>query len=229
MRHLFGPNGRWTIKEVVDLEVIWRNIFDADVLPVILIAEARPPRLPLNPALLDHAEPLPKERDKAHRVRAARLQPWIESRLAKASTAHKLGWEQLAQQNRTRWEADKVIIKLADKNCIDFGDGTARPSFDLHNIPEVQIDYADLFTPDGRIVTRMTPERRAIIAKLQGNATLATALKEYWYKKSGDGRGTVRLAEPKTESFRWEHREMMSRGIVYAGRKEFAASGKGHT
>lgn len=50
LRHLFGPEGRWTIKEVVDLEVIWRNIFDADVLPVILIAEARPPPLPLHPA-----------------------------------------------------------------------------------------------------------------------------------------------------------------------------------
>lgn len=229
LRHLFGPEGRWTIKEVVDLEVIWRNIFDADVLPVILIAEARPPRLPLHPAALDPAEPLPKEKDKAHRVRAARLQPWIDARLAKATAARKKGWEKLAQRNRTRWKADKVIIKLADKNCIDFGDGSARPSFDLHSIPEVQIDYADLFTPDGRIVTRMTPERRAIIAKLQANATLSTALQEYWYKKSGDGRGTVRLAAPQTESFRWEHREMLSRGIVYAGRKEFAASGQGHT
>ena len=229
LRHLFGANGRWTIKEIVDLEVIWRHIFDADVLPVILIAEARPPRLPLDPILLDKATPLPKEKDIAHRVRAARLQPWIDTRRLLASPARKPVWEKLAMRNRGRWEVDKVSIKLADKGCIDFGDGIARPSFNLKSIPEVRIDYADLFTPDGRIVTRMTPERRAIIAKLQGNPTLASALQEYWWKKSGNGRGTVRLAEPTTESFRWEHREMISRGIVYAGRKEFAAKGQGHT
>ena len=48
LRRLFCPDGRWTIKEIADLEVIWRNIFDADVLPIVLIAEARPPRLPLD-------------------------------------------------------------------------------------------------------------------------------------------------------------------------------------
>jgi hypothetical protein len=38
------PGGRWTIREIVDMELIWRDIFDADVLPMILIAEARPPQ-----------------------------------------------------------------------------------------------------------------------------------------------------------------------------------------
>lgn len=229
LRRLFGPDGRWTIKEIVDLEVIWRNVFDADVLPIVLIAEARPPRLPLDPKYLDKSEPLPDRKALRHQVRAARLQPWIDARLAKAIPANTAAWQSLSDRNRTRWEPDQVIIKLADKSCIDFGDGTKRPTFDLAGIPGSRLDYADLFTPDGRIVTRITPERRTIINKLRANPQMSSAFQEYWYKKSGEARGTVRLAAPTMDSFRWEHREMVSRGIVFAGRKKDAPKGKGHT
>lgn len=39
---MFRVGGRWAVREIVDMELIWREIFDADVLPMILIAEARP-------------------------------------------------------------------------------------------------------------------------------------------------------------------------------------------
>ena len=44
LRRLFAPGGRWTITEIVDMELIWRHVFDARVLPMILFAEARLPR-----------------------------------------------------------------------------------------------------------------------------------------------------------------------------------------
>lgn len=251
LRRLFGPDGRWTIKEIVDLEVIWRSVFDADVLPIVLIAEARPPRLPLDPKYLDKSEPLPDEKALRHQVRAARLQPWIDARLAKASAARAAAWQRLSDRNRARWEPDQVIIKLADKSCIDFGDGTKRPTFDLAGIPGSRIDYADLFTPDGRIVTRITPERRTIINKLRANPQMSSAFQEYWYKKKGgksapvdpnsphlplanqqaDGapRGSVTTVPPQGDLSMWEHREMVSRGIVFAGRKKDAPKDKGHT
>jgi hypothetical protein len=229
LRRLFGPDGRWTIREIVDLEVIWKNVFDADVLPIVLIAEARPPRLRVNPKWLDMAPELLERKELRNQVRAVRLQPWIDARLSKATAETRATWQQLADRNRKRWEPDQVIIKLADKSCIDFGDGTKRPTFDLKGIQSALIDYVDLFTPDGRIVTRITPERRLIIDRLRANAQLSSALQEYWYKKSGDARGTVRLTSPSMDSFRWEHREMISRGIVFAGGKKFAPQGKGHT
>lgn len=251
LRRLFGPHGRWTIKEIVDLEVIWRNVFDADVLPIVLIAEARPPRLPVDPKYLDKSEPLPDRKALRHQVRAARLQPWIDSRLANATPANTAAWQSLSDRNRARWEPDQVIIKLADKSCIDFGDGTKRPTFDLAGIPGSRLDYADLFTPDGRIVTRITPERRTIINKLRANPQMSSAFQEYWYKKKGgksapvdpnsphlplanqqaDGapRGSVTTVQPQGDLSMWEHREMISRGIVFAGRKKDAPKGKGHT
>jgi len=228
LRRLFGPNGRWTIKEIVDLEVIWRNVFDADVLPIVIIVEARPPRLPLDAKWLNKLEPLPERRELRHQVRAARLQPWLDNRLKNSSPKHRDVWERIADRNRRRWVPDQVLIKLADKSCIDFGDGTKRPSFDLAAIKPALIEYSDLFTPDGRIVTRITPERRAIVNKLRANSQLSSALRQYWNKKSGQERGSVRLTAPSIDSFRWELREMISRGVVFAGRKKHAQNGVGH-
>lgn len=226
LRRLFGPDGRWTIKEIVDLEVIWRNIFDADVLPIVLIAEARPPRLPLDAKWLDKTEPLP-DGAKRQQIKAARLQMWIDKRLASTSPDYQAKWERLAERNRARWEPDQVVIKLADKSCIDFGDGTKRPTFNLAGIAPSLIDYADLFTPDGRIVTRITPERRTIINKLRTNSLMSSAFQEYWYKKKGEGRGSVSLDPPKLNTIMWEKRSMCGGGLAFRGKKASAKAGKG--
>ena len=42
LRRLFQIGGRWTITEIIDLEVIYKQVFDADVLPAIIIVENRP-------------------------------------------------------------------------------------------------------------------------------------------------------------------------------------------
>jgi hypothetical protein len=228
LRRLLAPGGRWTICEIVDLEVIWRHVFDADVLPMLLIVEARPPRLPIPPELLERDAPLPDDPVRRLQVRAARLQPALDAKAAVAGSSQ-AQWQALAERNRARWEPDQVTIRLAGKSIIDFHEGGKRPTFRIADAETSSADYADLFTPDGRIMTRLTPERRAILAKLHANDTLASALQTYWYKSSGSDRGSTTLTEPTREIDRWEQREMVSRGIVFAGRKEYAASGTGHT
>ncbi|HYI41857.1 MAG TPA: N-6 DNA methylase [Allosphingosinicella sp.] len=228
LRRLFGPNGRWTIKEIIDLEVIWRQVFDADVLPMILIAEARPPRPPIGPDELGAAD-LPADGVRRLQVRAARLQPWLDARVEAAAPGRRSEWQQVAEQNRRRWTPDRVAIRLADKSIIDFDESGRRPTFRLGDAPCTEVDYTDLFTSDGRIVTRLTEERRAIIKKLSANAAFADALQTYWYKQSGTARGSTSLVQPTLERDRWERREMVSRGIVFAGRKSYAPPGRGHT
>ncbi|WP_420967083.1 HsdM family class I SAM-dependent methyltransferase [Bradyrhizobium sp. B120] len=39
LRKLFQPDGRWAIREIVDLELIWSKVFDADVLPMLIIRQ----------------------------------------------------------------------------------------------------------------------------------------------------------------------------------------------
>ncbi len=41
-RDLFRLGGRFTIREIVDLEIVYESVFDADTIPMIFIAEARP-------------------------------------------------------------------------------------------------------------------------------------------------------------------------------------------
>ncbi|WP_439544679.1 N-6 DNA methylase [Sandarakinorhabdus sp.] len=229
LRRLLAPDGRWTITEIVDLEVIWRHVFDADVLPMLLIVEARPPRLPIAPELLSQATPLPADPVRRLQVRAARLQPWLEARAASATPARQAQWQTMAARNRARWEPDRVTIRLADKSIIDFHEGGKRPTFRIADAPTVTADYADIFTPDGRIMTRLTPARQAILAKLHANDTLASAFQTYWYKSSGADRGATSLSEPLRDKDRWERREMVSRGVVFAGRKEYVLKGSGHT
>lgn len=227
LRQLLGPNGRWTIREIVDLEVIWRHVFDADVLPMLLIVEARPPRLPIPLELLDPNEPLPSDGVRRLQVRAARLQPLLESRAASASGARQQRWMEAATRNRARWEPDRVTIRLADKSIIDFHEGGKRPTFRIDDAETAIADYADIFTPDGRITTRLTPDRRAIIDKLFANENLSCAAQSYWRKRSGTNRGEVQIDAPTREPERWEQRDMIGAGLAWRGGRADAEPGEG--
>lgn len=170
LRRLFAPGGRWTITEIVDLELVWRDVFDADVLPMILFAEARPPR-----------------------------------------------------------PEDVVIVRHVDERSVArAGNGRrkARPVFDLNAAPEARIAYADLFTPEGRIATRMTPARAPIVRKLRAQDTLASAAKRYWTRRKGGYK--ARDTEPTgIGQADWEEQRMIGDGIARRGRGEEGKAG-GH-
>jgi hypothetical protein len=154
LRALFKPNARWAIREIVDLELIWRQIFDADVLPMILIAEAKP-------ALDD----------------------------------------------------DQVSIRLADDSCLDLPDGARRAVFDFTKLPEQRVRYADLFTPDGRIMTRLTPRRVEILNKLKANGTFSDAAMIYWTKRRKGGQDVSATRPTGVGSALWHEQKLIRYGI----------------
>ena len=159
LRALFAPAGRWTITEIVDMELIWRHVFDADVLPMILFAEARSPT-----------------------------------------------------------EEDHVTVRHVDETSVIRADGDrkARPSFDLAAAPKAKVAYADLFTPEGRIATRMTSERAPIVRKLRALPPLAVAAKRYWTKRKG-GFQAVDAKPIGMGEAQWEERRMISDGVARRG------------
>lgn len=164
LRKLFKPGGRWTIREVVDLEVIYRKVFDADVLPAILIAENRPPK-----------------------------------------------------------EDDTVSVRFADHSCVLPQEASALPEFDLEGLPESIIPYADLFSPDGRILTRATPARLTVLHKLWRQQTFTNAAKPYWVRK--DGSKIVEWVDEEPTVNGWEERRMIGGGIAFRGSKAQTSSG----
>ena len=160
LRRLFAPSGRWTIREIVDMELIWRSVFDADVLPMILIAEARPSRLD-----------------------------------------------------------DRVTIHLADERCVQEPTVKGgRPTFDLDRAAVSTVAYADLFAPDGRILTRMTLERLAVIRKLRDCATLNDAAKRYWTRRRKGGMDVTDQQPTGIGVARWEEQRLIRYGLAQRGR-----------
>ena len=165
LRKLFAPEGRWAIRELVDLEVIYRQVFDADVLPAIIIAENRPATV-----------------------------------------------------------ADTVSIRFADASCVLHHDGDVLPEFALEALPEAHVPYADLFSPDGRILTRVTPARLGILRKLWAQGTFADVAKPYWVRK--DGSKIVEwIDQPPPQAAGWEQRRMIAGGIAFRGNKAQCAGG----
>ncbi|BCO29470.1 hypothetical protein MIZ03_4393 [Rhodoferax lithotrophicus] len=158
LRKLFEIGGRWRICEIVDLEIIWKSVFDAKAITAIFIAENRP-----------------------------------------AITS------------------DTVSIRFADYSCVKITDLDSVPEFDIRSLKESIVPYEDLFSPDGRILTRMTPARVNILNKLQSAETFANIAKEFWVRK--DGSRIVDWVDVKPINGVWESRTMISGGIAFRGSK----------
>ena len=159
LRALFALGGRWTITEIVDMELIWKHVFDARVLPMIVFAEARPPR-----------------------------------------------------------KDDVVTLRHVDEASVkrDLSNRQSRPMFDLSTSPKSFVPYADLFTPEGHIATRLTPARAAIVRKLRGSGQLSEAAKRYWTKSKG-GYLAVDVDPGAPGRLHWEERRMIAEGIARRG------------
>lgn len=167
LREFFRPDtGRWTVREVVDLELISPQLFGADVVCMILLAERRSPQT-----------------------------------------------------------ADTVRLRVADERCAEFTEGDqVHVRFNLEAAPVVELPYADLFSADGRWLTRLTPERKRILDHFAGQ-TFADIAQRFVVGKRG-GR-IIRWAreqpEDDADNLRWEQETMIRMGAAFRGKK-FAAS-----
>ncbi len=162
-RRLFRIGGRFTIKEIVDLELVYESVFDADTIPMILIAEARPAT-----------------------------------------------------------DEDVVRFKIADPSAVQVEHDAIRPTFEFDGMPNHEVNYARIFTEDGRIPTRVTPSRAKILDKMEGASRVREQAKPYWQRKQG-ARVVAWTAERPNgdDSHLWERRQMLARGFV------FRSSGRG--
>ena len=167
MRKLFAVGARWSIREIVDLEVIYRQVFDADVIPAILIVENCPAK-----------------------------------------------------------EDDLVFIRYADHACVRHHDRDALPEFDIDALPESRIPYPSLFSPNGRILTRITQARLAILQKLWANDSFADVAKPYWVRKVGGRIVEWTDTQPlKGTEALWEARKLIGGGIAFRGAKPQGVGG----
>src|SRR6266446_7897977 len=72
-----------------------------------------------------------------------------------------------AESLRRRAAPDEVVVRAADRSCVEFPEGEERPRLMLDRLPEERVPFAALSSPDSRILTRLTPARLEIIRKLR--------------------------------------------------------------
>ena len=169
LRQLFAPGGKWTILEIVDLELIGPMVFSADVVPIILIAEKRPP------------------------------------------TAE-----------------DKIRLRVADERCAKFtGYDQKHVEFDLNKATLTEMPYAAVFTADGRILTKLTPKRKAILDRFAGK-TFDDIAQTFWVGKSKNTIHAWSLNKPAADDerdLRWEQADMIRMGAAFRGEVHEIKSG----
>ena len=113
---------------------------------------------------------------------------------------------------------DRVVVRHVDEASVayDKSNRKARPIFDLTVSPESHLEYADLFTPEGRIATRATSGRAAIVKKLRGLGQLSDAAKTYWTKRKGGFQAQDVKPTGMGEAL-WEEQRMISDGVARRG------------
>jgi len=167
LRQLFAPGGRWTILEIVDLELIGPMVFSADVVPIMLIAEKRPPT-----------------------------------------------------------HEDRICLRVADERCAKFtGFDKKHVEFDLNKATLTEMPYADVFTTDGRILTKITPARKVILDRFAGK-TFNDIAQKFWVGKSKNTIRAWSLRRSKDEEdLRWEETDMIRMGAAFRGEIHLATKG----
>lgn len=133
----------------------------------------------------------------------------------------------LLAERRPALPIDTVRLRVADERCAIFTPGTEiHVSFDIDAAPVVEMPYSELFSPDGRWLTRLTPERKRILDRFTGQTLGDVALK-YWVGKNKRQRIVKwSLDRPEEDDdLRWQQESMVRMGAAFRGKKHHIENG----
>jgi hypothetical protein len=129
-------------------------------------------------------------------------------------------------EKRPAARRDKIRLGVADERCAKFtGLDREHIAFDLSKSAVAEVPYEDAFTPDGRILTRISPRRKAILDRFKGQ-TLEDAAQTFWLGKRGSTIEAWSLERPDDDrDLRWEQTDMIRMGTAFRGSVHEAKSG----
>ena len=133
----------------------------------------------------------------------------------------------LLAERRPAQEGDTVRLRVADERCAVFTEGEeVHVRFDLKSAPVVELPCADLFSADGRWLTRLTTERKNILDRFAGQAFGDIAMRFFVGERGGR---IIRWAREQpaddADNLRWEQETMIRRGAVFRGEQHQAEDG----
>jgi hypothetical protein len=126
----------------------------------------------------------------------------------------------LIAEKRPPTAADKIRLRVADERCAKFtGFDQKHVEFDLNKATLTEMPYAGVFSADGRILTKITPERKAILDRFAGG-TFEDITQKFWLGKSKNNIRAWALAQPAANDqrdLRWEETDMIRMGAAFRG------------
>ena len=110
---------------------------------------------------------------------------------------------------------DEVKLRFVEHRHVELAGTNEVAEFKLDEVPVKTTRYANLFSPEGRIVLRCTTERTPLVAKLQALPTFAEVAFFAWDLRKGNETVERRLEKGDTPvKHRWEKVVFIKRGAV---------------
>ncbi len=115
-------------------------------------------------------------------------------------------------------EDDPVRLSTADERCAHVtGIDERHLAFHLEDAPSCVVAAKDIFTSDGRILTRITPKRLAVLKRFEGQ-TFGSVVHRIWVAKRGAAIHHWAREQPAmVDEFRWEPKELIGMGAAFRG------------
>ncbi len=120
----------------------------------------------------------------------------------------------IAEKNHAS-EDDQITLRIAGPEVLLDPEGT---NFDFDRCTSATMSYADVFTGDGRILSRLTPDRKRILDSIRAHPTWDSVAKKYWVGCRGARIIDAAIERPAESDLRWEQRSMLRRGAVFRRR-----------
>jgi len=133
-------------------------------------------------------------------------------------------------ENRPATADDIITIKIADEKCVIFHDEERiHYTFNLSKASCENFTYGDIFTTDGRILTKLTQKRLLFIKHMERHKQFKDIVKNIWIKKKGARIVKWSSTEPTgDDSFHWEAKSLLTRGAVFRGKKVSLPDNEGY-
>ena len=106
-------------------------------------------------------------------------------------------------------EGDKIVLRFLDSPTDKKGRDT------LEELKTAQLGYEEVFTDDGRILTKVTPERLELINHIKRFPTFERIARSWWRKKKGSAYVDASLSHRRG----WEESKMIGEGLAFRRKK----------
>lgn len=126
---------------------------------------------------------------------------------------------------------DRVRVRVAGPQCRTAGQ---ERTFDLSLASDVSLPYSTVWSADGRILTKLTAERRRILDTVCAHPTLSSASQTFWTGKRGstivqwqlDPPPGMNAAGRTPDGLRWEQSDMIRMGCAFRGSRRAPPRGQ---